>query len=95
MASRRAAPPLAWQFEQKGGRGRFQSEEDQVFTENDLECCAAIDAKQTTSAVDSTLHGAVTRPREMEGLRAALTEQDAVISSSETAMLPRTTGSGR
>ena len=77
---------VAWQFEKKGVVV-VQSEEDQV---DDL-ALAAIDAgADDFETVDSTLH-LYSAPEELEGLRTALTEQDAVISSSETAMLPRTT----
>ena len=77
---------VAWQFEKKGVVV-VQSEEDQV---DDL-ALAAIDAgADDFETVDSTLH-LYSAPGELEGLRTALTEQDAVISSSETAMLPRTT----
>ena len=77
---------VAWQFEKKGVVV-VQSEEDQV---DDL-ALAAIDAgADDFETVDSTLH-LYSAPGELEGLRTALTEQDAVINSSETAMLPRTT----
>ncbi len=77
---------VAWQFE-KRGVVVVQSDEEQV---DDL-ALAAIDAgADDFETVDSTLH-LYSAPGALEDLRAALTGQDAVISSSETAMLPRTT----
>ena len=77
---------VAWQFEKKGVVV-VQSDEDQV---DDL-ALAAIDAgADDFETVDSTLH-LYSAPGALEDLRIALTEQDAVISSSETAMLPKTT----
>ena len=77
---------VAWQFEKKGVVV-VQSDEDQV---DDL-ALAAIDAgADDFETVDSTLH-LYSAPGALEDLRSALTEQDAVINSSETAMLPKTT----
>ena len=77
---------VAWQFEKKGVVV-VQSDEDQV---DDL-ALAAIDAgADDFETVDATLH-LYSAPGALENLRTALTEQDAVISSSETAMLPKTT----
>ena len=77
---------VAWQFE-KRGVVVVQSDEEQV---DDL-ALAAIDAgADDFETVDSTLH-LYSAPGSLEDLRAALTGQDAVISSSETAMLPKTT----
>ena len=77
---------VAWQFEKKGVVV-VQSDEGQV---DDL-ALAAIDAgADDFETVDSTLH-LYSAPGALENLRTALTEQDAVISSSETAMLPKTT----
>ena len=77
---------VAWQFEKKGVVV-VQSDEEQV---DDLALTAIDAGADDFETVDSTLH-LYSAPGALEDLRAALTEQDAVISSSETAMLPRTT----
>ena len=77
---------VAWQFEQRG-MVVVESDEDQA---EEL-ALAAIDAgADDFEASDSTLH-LYSSPGALEGLRAALSQQEAVISSSETAMLPKTT----
>ena len=77
---------VAWQFE-KRGVVVVQPDEGQV----DDMALAAIDAgADDFETVDSTLH-LYSAPEALEELRTALAGQDAVISSSETAMLPKTT----
>ena len=77
---------VAWQFEQ---RGVVVVESDDAQAEE--LALAAIDAgADDFETVDSTLH-LYSSPAALEGLRSALSEQEAVISSSETAMLPKST----
>ena len=80
------AGTVAWQFEQRGV----------VVVESDVDqaeelTLTAIDAgADDFDTVDSTLH-VYSSPDALEGLRGALSANQAVIRSSETAMLPKNT----
>ena len=80
------AGAVAWQFEQRGVVV-LESDQDQVETLT----LTAIDAgADDFDTVDSTLQ-VYSSPEALEELRAALSQHQAVIRSSETAMLPKNT----